>query len=46
MNEKEIRERFQARKVESQVEFDRLMSEMNYAQTHLNHPYIDRERER
>ena len=26
-------------------EFDRLMSEMNTEQTHLNHPYLDRERE-
>jgi hypothetical protein len=27
------------------MEFDRLMSEMNTEQTHLNHPYLDRERE-
>ena len=27
------------------MEFDRLMSEMNTDQTHLNHPYLDRERE-
>ena len=28
----------------TQMEFDRLMSEMNTDQTHLN-PYLDRERE-
>lgn len=31
--------------MESQIEFDRIMSEMNNEQTHLNHPYLDRERE-
>ena len=45
MNEKEIRAKYEARKCESQIEFDRLMSEMNTEQTHLNHPYLDRERE-
>ena len=45
MNEQEIRAKYAARKCESQMEFDRLMSEMNTEQTHLNHPYIDRERE-
>ena len=43
MNEKEIRAK--ARKCETQMEFDRLMSEMNTEQTHLNHPFLDRERE-
>ena len=33
------------RKVGSQAEFDRLMTEMNAEQTHLNHPYLDRGRE-
>lgn len=33
------------RKVGSQIEFDRIMGEMNVTQTHLNHPYLDRERE-
>ena len=45
MNEKEIRAKYAARKCETQMEFDRLMSEMNTEQTHLNHPYLDRERE-
>ena len=45
MNEKEIRAKFEARKCETQIEFDRVMSEMNTEQTHLNHPYLDRERE-
>lgn len=45
MNEKEIRAKYEARKCETQMEFDRLMSEMNTEQTHLNHPYLDRERE-
>ena len=45
MNEKEIRAKYEARKFETQMEFDRLMSEMNTEQTHLNHPYLDRERE-
>ena len=45
MNEKEIRAKYEARKCETQMEFDRLMSEMNKEQTHLNHPYLDRERE-
>ena len=45
MNEKEIRAKYEARKCETQMEFDRLMSEMNSEQTHLNHPFLDRERE-
>ena len=45
MNEKEIRAKYEARKCETQMEFDRLMSEMNTEQTHLDHPYLDRERE-
>ena len=45
MNEKEIRAKYEARKCETQMEFDRLMSEMNTEQTHLNHPHLDRERE-
>lgn len=45
MNEKEIRAKYAARKCETQMEFDRLMQEMNTEQTHLNHPYLDRERE-
>ena len=45
MNEKEIRAKYEARKCENQMKFDRLMSEMNTEQTHLNHPYLDRERE-
>lgn len=45
MNEKEIRAKYEAQVCETQMEFDRLMSEMNTEQTHLNHPYLDRERE-
>ena len=45
MNEKEIRDKYQAKVCATQMEFDRLMSEMNTDQTHLNHPYLDRERE-
>ena len=45
MNEQEIRARFEARKLESQIEFERMMNEMNTVQTHLQHPYLDRERE-
>ena len=45
MNEKEIRAKYQARKCKNQMEFERLMSEMNTEQTHLNHPYLDRERD-
>ena len=45
MNEKEIRAKYEAQVCATQMEFDRLMSEMNMEQTHLNHPYLDRERE-
>ena len=45
MNEKEIRAKYEARKCETQIEFDRLMAEMNDEQTHLNNPYLDKERE-
>ena len=45
MNEKEIRAKYEARKCETRMEFDRIMSEMNIEQNHLNHPYLDRERE-
>jgi len=45
MNEKEIRAKYEAQVCATQMEFDRLMSEMNTDQTHLNHPYLDRERE-
>lgn len=45
MNEKEIRAMYAARKCENQMEFDRLMTEMNEEQTRLNHPLLDRDRE-
>ena len=45
MNEKEIRAKYEAQVCATQMEFDRIMSEMNTEQTHLNHPYLDRERE-
>ena len=38
MNEKEIRAKYEARKCETQMEFDRVMSEMNTE-------HLDRERE-
>ena len=44
MNEKEIKAKYQSRKCSTQVEFDRIMSEMNMEQTMLNHPFLDRER--
>lgn len=44
MNENEIRAKYEARKCENQIEFDRLMSEMNSEQEHMNHPFADRER--
>ena len=45
MNEKEIREKYPPRKVESQGEFDKYMSVLNNEQTLLNHPFLDRQRE-
>jgi seryl-tRNA synthetase len=45
MNANEIKAKYEGRKCESQVEFDRVMSEMNAEQTQLNHPYLDRDRE-
>ena len=45
MNEKEIRAKYEAQVCATQMEFDHIMSEMNTEQTHLNHPYLDRERE-
>ena len=45
MTVEEIKAKYEARKCETQIEFDRLMSEMNDEQTHFNHPYLDRERE-
>ena len=45
MNEKEIRAKYEDQVFETQMEFDRLMSEMNIEQTHINHPWLDRERE-
>jgi len=45
MNEKEIRAKYEDQVFETQMEFDRFMSEMNADQTHLIHPYLDRERE-
>lgn len=45
MNEKEIREKYIAKKCDTQIQFDRVMSEMNEEQAQINHPYIDRLRE-
>lgn len=41
----EIREKYPPREVDNQVEFDRIMSELNQEQSTLNHPYLDRDRE-
>ena len=45
MNEQEIRGKYPPREVNNQMEFDRIMSEMNAEQTHMNHPYLDRDRD-
>lgn len=45
MEIEEIKAKYQARKMDSQIEFDRVMNELNTEQTHLNHPYLDRMRE-
>ena len=45
MEEKKIRARFAARKCQTQIEFERIMQEMNTEQEHLNHPYLDQIRE-
>lgn len=45
MNEQEIRGKYPPQVVETQIEFERIMSEMNTEQTRLNHPYLDRDRE-
>ena len=45
MEAKELREKYPPREVETQVEFDSIMEKMNIEQTHLNYPYLDRERE-
>lgn len=45
MEIEEIKAKFQARQLESQIEFDRVMNELNTEQTHLNHPYLDRMRD-
>ena len=45
MNEKEIRAKYEAQVFETQMEFDRFMSEITADQTHLIHPYLYRERE-
>ena len=45
MKEQEIRAKYEARKCENQREFDCMMQAMNEEQMHLNHPYLDRDRE-
>lgn len=45
MNAQEIRQKYPPRQLESQVEFDRMMSTLNAEQTRINHPYLDRDRE-
>lgn len=45
MNIQEIKEKYPPRQLNSQVEFDSIMSQMNADQTAMNHPYLDRDRE-
>ena len=45
MNKEEIIEKYSGHICATQIEFDRIMSEMNQEQTQLNHPYLDRDRE-
>lgn len=45
MEIEEIKAKYQARQMDSQIEFDRVMNELNTEQTHMNHPYLDRMRE-
>lgn len=45
MEEKEIRGKYAERTCNSQIEFDRLMSEINEEQAKCNHPFLDRENE-
>ena len=42
MNVEEIRARFQARKCETQEEFDRLLNDINTVQTTMGRPLLDR----
>lgn len=44
-NLEELREKYPPQKYETQVEFERVMTQMNEEQTHINHPFIDREME-
>lgn len=44
MNEKELREKYPPRKLENQVEFENVMTEINVAQTHDDHPLLDEDR--
>lgn len=45
MNKEEIIEKYSGHICATQMEFDRIMSEMNQEQTQLNHPWLDRDRE-
>ena len=45
MNKEEIIEKYSGHICATQIEFDRIMSEMNQEQTQLNHPYLYRDRE-
>ena len=38
-----LREKYPPRKVENQMEFERIMNEMNAVQGNMNHPFIDRD---
>lgn len=40
-----LREKYPPQKCENQIEFEAIMSQMNDEQTHINHPFIDKDRE-
>lgn len=44
MTKEEIRAKFQPRQLDSQVEFDRVMNEINVEQAYATRPFIDLER--
>ena len=45
MTVEEIKAKYEAEAPTSQIEFERMMQDINAEQTHLNHPYLDRQRE-
>ena len=45
MTQEELRAKFAPRKCSSQIEFDTLMQQINFEQTKMNHPLLDKERD-